>query len=145
MVKVYQKKAMVKREYHRDYCPRTKRSINTVEGKIRTAKQKKYFPPEYLSENQVKQIAKNLKYYSKFTIDNLKELLAKNRQIKTGSRNELLNRCAEMKELGGLRFCPKCKKGILKFNSGTYDYYCEGNDENCKYKSPTSERNPWIE
>jgi len=105
----------------------------------------KQIQTEYFSEEQKLQIAKNHKFYNDYTNDNLKELLSKNRQIKTGTRDDLLNRCAEMKLLGGLRFCPKCKKGNLKFNNLNGDYFCEGNSKDCKYYSSTAERNAWID
>ena len=118
---------------------------NSFKKKVRIDKAKKY-----LSDEQEKQLAVNTKFYSDYTNDQLKELLAKNRQPKTGSRSELLNRCAEGKLLGGLRKCPKCKGGHLMFDFMSTEYSCKGYSGdngyvNCNYKSSTAERYPWQE
>jgi len=105
---------------------------------------------EFLSNDQKKLLTKYIQEYSSLNVNELKELLAKNRQVKTGSRGELLNRCAEAKLLGGLGNCPKCMGGRLKFNIKTGEYYCKGymDDEvfkNCSYKAVTGERTKWEE
>jgi len=140
---------MVKRKtkklaYTGSYVSRPKKGKTTLEAECKTRKPKTFKTPDYLSEDQKKQLTKNEKYYNSYTNDQLKELLMKNRQIKTGTREELLSRCAEMKLLGGLRKCPKCKKGNLKFKIKTGEYFCE-DDNSCNYKSSTCERNNWIE
>ena len=102
---------------------------------------------DFLSPKQKIQLARNVKFYSSYSDEELKELLTKNRQDKTGKRTDLLNRCAEGKLLGGLRKCPKCKLGgNLKFNLKKGTFYCNGTaDEKCNYKSSFAERNPWLE
>ena len=115
------------------------------------SKSRKEIEKEFLTDQQRTQLAKNVKYYSEYTNDQLKELLSKNRQLKTGSRTELLDRCAEGRLFGGLKKCPKCKGGNLNFELTTGGYFCkgfmdEGNKfQNCNYQSCTSERNAWME
>ena len=103
---------------------------------------------EFLTEEQKKQFHKILKEYSLLSDDDLIELLTKNRQVKHGSRQKLLNRCAEGKLLGGLTNCPKCKKAKLKFSLKTGIYTCEGymvgeKLKVCGYTSNVPHRIPW--
>ena len=111
---------------------------------------------EFLTKDQKKDLLRNVKFYTHLSTDNLKELLAKNRQIKTGTRKELLDRCAEGRMMGGLKFCPKCKGGNLNFNQSTGEYFCRGFPDaddpkdmkkfkDCIYKSAFAERNKWVE
>ena len=105
---------------------------------------------EFLTKEQKNELAKCVKYYSDYTMDQLKEILVRNRQAKTGNLTQLLNRCAEGKLFGGLPSCPKCKSGRLKFNVKNGEYTCTGymEDEdlkNCVYKTTTAERNSWVE
>lgn len=105
---------------------------------------------EFLSADQKKLYQKYMNEFSSFSMDRLKELLSKNRQVKSGNKSDLVARCAEGKLLGGLPNCPKCTGGKLKFNITTGEYYCKGymDDDvfkNCGYKSDTATRLEWTE
>ena len=106
---------------------------------------------DFFNKQQKHQLSLYIKKYSRLTNDILKELLVKNRQLKTGTRKELLERCSEMKLLGSLRNCPKCKEILLNFNSRTGEYFCKGYKNGmgdfieCNFKSFFVERIPWIE
>jgi len=148
------RKPKSKKAYNGDYVPKKKPSAsNLLEVGVSEKSWKKFLSRqskeekvrEFLSIDQKKQLAKYVQYYTQYANDKLKEILTINRQAKTGSRTDLLNRCAEGKMLGGLRNCPKCKGGNLNFNLKTGEYFCKGFEKSCNYQSSTAERNPWVE
>ena len=141
---------MVKRQpkpYAGTYCQKKRPAVKGQVDLSTINTNKKFIiePTEYLSNKQKKELAKLMKDYSDFSVDQLKELLSKNRQEKTGSRVDLITRCSEGKLLGGLSDCPKCKGARLKFNIKTGEYFCKNISKSCNYKSCTSERTPWVE
>ena len=138
--------------------PKKKSTINKMmtatddgpEAKARTGKAVA-LEKEFLSPNQKKQLAKYIIYYSDFNVDQLKEILVRNRQSKTGSKKDLINKCAEGKLLGAPPNCPKCNGGKLNMNLKTGEYKCSGylgfNDQhyNCAYKAISCETYDWQE
>ena len=105
-------------------------------------------PKEFLTKEQKDQLAQYKDNYTNLSIKELKELLLKNRQIRSGYKFELVKRCAEAKLLGGLSNCPTCMGGKLRFNIQTGEYFCRGfmDDDtfkNCNYTALTGERIPW--
>ena len=110
-----------KKVYKGCYVPKRKKQfardilnsdgINTIKAKKKSNEENfgnlnkkskvtaKQLAREFLNLEQRAQLNKSIKYYNSYTNDQLKELLAKNRQLKTGNRRELLERCAEGKLL----------------------------------------------
>ena len=84
------------------------------------------------------------------SINDLKEALKKNNQKISGTKAELIERCAEGKLLGAVPNCPKCFGGKLRFNIHSGEYKCPGFMEDttmvhCSFKSFDVKRNPWTD
>jgi len=141
--------------YVRKIKPGDKRQVINLEentrGKKKIARKEvvEEKPYEYLTEEQKIKYNTILKEYSFLSNEDLKELLTKNRQVKSGTRDELLSRCVEGKLLGALTNCPKCKKERLTFKIKTGLYLCKGFVGGkglfveCGYKSDLAKRLPW--
>ena len=145
------KQPRTRKMYKGTYVQKKKPGIKAKSGdSIRIgSKQVRNKPREFLSEVQKRKLNKLIKEYDiNCSSDQLKEILSKNRQIKTGTKTELLNRVAEGKLLGALPNCPKCMGGRIKFDIKSGEYYCKGfmDDDvfkNCNYKTLTCDRNEW--
>jgi len=97
--------------------------------------------------------------YSKLTLPQLKEMAGSNKQLKGGTKGELLDRCVDGKMYGALPRCPECGGGILKVfyadgkkygHDGQGNFSCPGffDDDQwkrCKYVATSAERLPWQE
>lgn len=86
------------------------------------------------------------------TIDYLKSILAVNNQPKTGTKKDLIIKCADGKTLGQIPMCPYCGGGKLRFDilSGTYKcpgYMDDDEFKNCgkKFSREEIKREPWID
>lgn len=55
----------------------------------------------------------------KLTIDELKDMLVKNKQTKTGTKIQLIERIADGKLLGQIPLCHSCGGGRLRFDRTT--------------------------
>ncbi len=144
--------AKSRKQYITTYKTKKPKSKSRSKTKSSSAKEPKKSAKvqkkEFLLDNQKKLLSKYMKDYSELSVDQLKELLMKNRQVKSGNKKDLANRCAEGKLLGGLTNCPKCLGGKFKFNIKNGEYFCKGymDDDvfkNCHYKSLTAERSEW--
>lgn len=67
------------------------------------------------------------------TINELKDILRnfllileKNGQSKTGTKSELVTKCADGKQFGRIPTCSKCGGGKLRFNRDKGSYSCPG-------------------
>ncbi|KAL4483343.1 hypothetical protein ABPG72_007985 [Tetrahymena utriculariae] len=105
----------------------------------------------YTSEQLLK-FKENLTFYEKKTAEYLKALLGVNNQPKTGSKDELLLKCADGKTLGQIPLCSECGGGKLRFDIQTGIYKCPGymDDDvfqHCGKKFTTEQivRQPWID
>jgi len=63
---------------------------------------------------------------AKRSVAQLGALLSKNDMSKSGKKEELAERIAECRVIGGAPTCPTCEKGRLKFNRQTGAYTCPG-------------------
>ena len=53
-------------------------------------------------------------------------ILAKNNQAKTGTKSELVAKCADGKQFGRIPHCHKCAGGKLRFDRNLGTYKCPG-------------------
>jgi len=95
--------------------------------------------------------------YSKLSVPQLKELLALNKQLKGGIKQELVDRCVDGKMYGALPRCPECGGGLLRVvytqkygHGGQGTFSCPGffDDDvfkRCPHTSNTADRLPWHE
>jgi len=86
--------------------------------------------------------------FTSLTVPRLKEMLKANDQPVTGTKSELLARCAEGAALGALPRCPKCQGGRIRFKAGAF--ICPGfmDDDlfrECDYFNACIARLPWQE
>uniref|UniRef100_A0A7S4J936 PARP-type domain-containing protein n=1 Tax=Prymnesium polylepis TaxID=72548 RepID=A0A7S4J936_9EUKA len=94
--------------------------------------------------------------YSKMTIPQLKALCEANKQLKGGTKPELVERLVDGKMYGALPRCPDCGGGILKvyYPNGKYGHAGQGKfscpgyfDDDvwkrCSYTAESAERLPW--
>ncbi|KAL4434913.1 hypothetical protein ABPG74_021252 [Tetrahymena malaccensis] len=105
----------------------------------------------YTPEQLIK-FKENLQFYEKKTAEYLKALLGVNNQPKTGSKDELLLKCADGKTLGQIPICSECGGGKLRFDIQTGIYKCPGymDDDvfqHCGKKFTIEQvvRQPWID
>eukprot|EP00812_Abedinium_dasypus_P012152 NODE_5678_length_563_cov_230.612205.p3 GENE.NODE_5678_length_563_cov_230.612205~~NODE_5678_length_563_cov_230.612205.p3 ORF type:complete len:85 (+),score=28.35 NODE_5678_length_563_cov_230.612205:178-432(+) len=75
--------------------------------------------------------------------------LAKNKQVKKGKKDELVQRIAEGRVLGALPTCPKCTKSKVKWSRVGGIYSCPGavdgggNWRRCNFHANQIARTPW--
>jgi hypothetical protein len=86
------------------------------------------------TEGQQAEFDELVKEYSNYTIDKLKQMLAANSQTRTGTKPELVERCADGKVLGQIPHCLKCGGGRPKFDKLTATYKCPGYMDDDKYR-----------
>ena len=103
----------------------------------------KKLPPATL-----KQIEAAENDFDSHTIDMLKALLRQNNGKVTGTKAELIARCAEGKVLGAFPTCPLCSGGKPSLNLKTGEYKCPGymDDDQwspCFWKGGEVERPAW--
>ena len=94
--------------------------------------------------------------YSKMTVKQLDDELTDNNAIKSGNKEEKINRCIDGRMFGALPVCPTCQFGKLRVRS--YDskwlheargsYFCPGNRDAsgwqaCPFKAETVTRAAW--
>ena len=101
-----------------------------------------------LTKAQAQSVRKAAEKFTSLSLDSLKALLKSNRQVVSGAKTELVQRCAEGSVLGALPSCPLCSGGKLRFNSKTGIYLCPGYMDDdvfkpCYYNSTTVTRNQW--
>jgi hypothetical protein len=65
----------------------------------------------------------------------LKDLLRKNCQSMSGSKDELVYKCADGAVLGRIPRCPKCYGGRPKFDFQKGTYYCSGYRDDVDFKN----------
>lgn len=82
----------------------------------------------------------------------LKEMLKKNDQTSTGTKDELIEKIADGKAMGKIPRCPSCFGGRLRFDDKTGVYNCPGYRDdtdfhNCQKKYQLGEitRDTWID
>ena len=100
------------------------------------------------TKDQLKKIAKEAELLELNSIDQLKQLLRQNGQVLSGTKGELIERCAEGKILGAIPVCPLCGAGKLRYAAKTGLYTCPGymDDDKfhkCVFVSGSVARNPW--
>jgi hypothetical protein len=87
--------------------------------------------------------------FERKTIAELKSILKQNNQVSSGTKVDLVQRCAQGKLWGALPNCPECFGGKLRFDLKSGEYKCPGymNDTDfvfCKYRATDGiVRNPW--
>lgn len=70
--------------------------------------------------------------YNSMQVARLKEYLRRNKQILTGKKQELIERCVEFEKNGALPICPTCGKGKLRLMEDKKRVQCKGYyDEDC--------------
>ncbi|EAS07069.1 poly polymerase and DNA-ligase Zn-finger region family protein (macronuclear) [Tetrahymena thermophila SB210] len=101
---------------------------------------------------QLLKFKENLKLYEKKTAEYLKALLGINNQPKTGTKDELVLKCADGKTLGQIPICSECGGGKLRYDIQTGIYKCPGymDDDvfqHCgkKFTNEQIVRLPWID
>lgn len=99
---------------------------------------------------QIAAIAKAAEAYALKSAQELKDLCKANKQVQSGSKTDLIQRCAEGKVLGQIPVCPLCGAGKLRFDIKTGIYKCPGytDDETylpCIFSSGSVQRNTWVE
>lgn len=130
---------------------KAKKVLNSNEKSKKKSSTKKHKKREVLSSEQKKELQKFIKDLENKSTIELKELLTKNNQVKTGTKQDMVNRCAQGKLLGALTNCPKCFGGRLRFNIDTGVYSCPGYMDdtdfvNCGFKATEGiVRNPWTD
>jgi hypothetical protein len=105
-----------------------------------------------LTKAQMAEYKTLLNDYLEKTADQLKDILAKNGQSRTGNKGELAAKCADGKLLGRIPTCASCGGGKLRFNQSNGMYSCPGymDDDDfvrCSKTYLMSEivRDPWTE
>jgi len=95
--------------------------------------------------------------YQTLTVPALKDLLRENRQLLSGNKTELLERCVDGKLYGALPRCPECGGGRLRVHypsqyghGGQGEFHCPGfydddHYQRCSYTSHHVTRDPWRE
>ena len=95
--------------------------------------------------------------YQTLTVPALKDLLRENRQLLSGNKTELLERCVDGKLYGALTRCPECGGGRLRVHypsqyghGGQGEFHCPGfydddHYQRCSYTSHHVTRDPWRE
>eukprot|EP00811_Abedinium_folium_P037031 NODE_9684_length_1406_cov_4.647381.p2 GENE.NODE_9684_length_1406_cov_4.647381~~NODE_9684_length_1406_cov_4.647381.p2 ORF type:complete len:402 (+),score=111.75 NODE_9684_length_1406_cov_4.647381:95-1207(+) len=90
--------------------------------------------------------AKVVEELQKLGVNALKALLRTHDMSTTGTKAELVARCADGKAFGALPRCPQCSGGRIRFEAGIYRCpgYMDDDDFNpCNFKASTIERLPW--
>ena len=116
-------------------------------------KPKKVKKSEKSSNNLFQSNANKLKeleeIFDKSSITELKLKLKNNNQVCTGTKYDLVQRCAQGKLFGALPNCSKCFGGKLRFDINKGEYKCPGymNDTDfvfCNFRATDGiTRNPW--
>jgi len=93
---------------------------------------------DQLSEDQKKELL-GLK------VNELRERLGNNKQLKSGVKEELQNRIADCIINGALPPCPKCEKTVRQAADPEIGYFCSvGFRGKCDWQSKTVDRIPWV-
>eukprot|EP00928_Gymnodinium_smaydae_P091882 TRINITY_DN75644_c0_g1_i1.p1 TRINITY_DN75644_c0_g1~~TRINITY_DN75644_c0_g1_i1.p1 ORF type:complete len:286 (-),score=46.19 TRINITY_DN75644_c0_g1_i1:195-1052(-) len=115
---------------------RTLTQLTSVQGVLKVGDFKKVQKIE-------QQIAAN-------SISQLQSELGKNDQVKTGKKDELIQRVAEGRVLGALPACPRCQKGRVHWSRVGGWYSCPGHfdreakiQKRCGYRSKEAKRAKW--
>jgi hypothetical protein len=103
-----------------------------------------------LSRDQLKELEHLKKTYESKRVVELQDILRRNRQNISGTKDALVCRCADGKLLGAIPVCPLCGAGKLRFDRQTGIYRCPGyvDDDQyklCVYQSAEVRRTPWEE
>eukprot|EP00811_Abedinium_folium_P007057 NODE_16510_length_990_cov_8.891078.p1 GENE.NODE_16510_length_990_cov_8.891078~~NODE_16510_length_990_cov_8.891078.p1 ORF type:complete len:274 (+),score=76.32 NODE_16510_length_990_cov_8.891078:97-918(+) len=102
-----------------------------------------------LGVRQFQQVQKHEAELAGHTLAQMAAELAKNEQVKTGKKDELVQRIAEGRVLGALPLCPKCTKGKIKWSRVGGIFSCPGGvDEDgaprrCNFRATELERPAW--
>ncbi|CUI10906.1 Hypothetical protein, putative [Bodo saltans] len=99
---------------------------------------------------QLKAIKDAAETYESQSLQSLKDLCKLNKQVMSGTKSELVQRCAEGKVLGQTPICPFCGGGKLRYEIKTGMYRCPGYTDDDSYKpcvflSGTVVRTAWLE
>ena len=102
-----------------------------------------------LSATAKKQLSIFTKEFDSKNISELKEVLLKNDQARTGNKKVLVAKCAQGKLLGAIPRCPSCFGGRPTFDIKTGIYSCSGymqddKFKNCFEKFDSLVRKPWV-
>jgi len=118
----------------------------------REAKAKKAVIKVAYDEDQLQKYKEFKQKLGKNSNAELKEMLKKNDQTCTGTKDELIEKIADGKVLGKIPRCPHCFGGRLRFDYKSGAYNCPGYRDdtefhNCHKKYQFSEvtRDAWIE
>ena len=103
-----------------------------------------------ISKPQLKLIDTAAEGYDAKSIVDLKAMLKANGQVQSGTKGELVQRCAEGKVLGAIPVCPLCGAGKLRFDGKTGIYKCPGYQDDdvyrpCVFQSGAVTRTTWKE
>ncbi|CBZ49549.1 putative poly(ADP)-ribose polymerase domain-containing protein [Neospora caninum Liverpool] len=102
-----------------------------------------------LSPEQRDAIAVAAEAASQETVARLKEILRRNNQKISGTKDDLVQRAAEGEVMGAIPKCPECSEGFLRFDHNSGVYSCpgfmdsEGDYHRCTFKSKDIVRLPW--
>ena len=102
-----------------------------------------------LSAETVKKIEAAKAAFSSMKIPALKNILRTNQQLLSGTKDELVERCAQGSVLGALPRCPHCFGGKLRFDKEKGLYWCHGYMDDDEYKpcyfhANTCQADEWI-
>jgi hypothetical protein len=123
-----------------------KKVMRSTEKKKKTKSPVKKSP---LSSSQQKDLSKLKVVYDSKSTAELKAILKLNTQVMTGTKADLVERCAQGKLLGALPNCPKCFGGKLRFDLKKGEYRCPGFMDDtdfvfCKFSATSGiTRNQW--
>ncbi len=73
--------------------------------------------------------------YSGLSNQSLKDMLKKNCQSMSGTKDEMVIKCADGVVLGKIPRCPKCFGGRPKFDFQKGVYYCSGYRDDVDFKN----------
>lgn len=99
---------------------------------------------------QLKAIKEAAEAYEAQSLAALKDLCRLNKQVMSGTKSELVQRCAEGKVLGQTPICPFCGGGKLRYEIKTGMYRCPGYTDDdsykpCVFQSGQVTRTAWVE
>jgi len=105
---------------------RTSENISPNEEGEGTPKSGSAPAPAGFTKDQDEEFERHKAELAKRSVAQLGALLSKNDMSKSGKKEELAERIAECRVIGGAPTCPTCEKGRLKFNRQTGAYTCPG-------------------
>jgi len=89
--------------------------------------------------------------YKGMSVDKLKALLKANKQVCSGKKDDLVQRCVDGEVHGALPKCPVCEKSTLRAAESGEGFSCPGYFDSdaarfirCKFTAEQVERIPWI-